>query len=158
MIENICEIKMRGQESIDLIWQVGGFWKLSPGRMRRKGFTVLWLLSHGPHTFNVAHKSFLHLYLIITTGNRGMPLQQGKEKYLFFLHDLRAKLWSLYCSLIVWRHLKFYMKIIMESCMQLCWPHCFITIWKSQLSQHAHEWIVRCRIGAQPQIYPLKWT
>lgn len=73
MIENICEIKMRGQESIDLIWRVGtrqlGFWKLSPGRMRRKGFTVLRLPNHGPHTFNVAHKSFLHLYLIITTRN-----------------------------------------------------------------------------------------
>lgn len=157
MIENICEIKMRGQESIDLIWQVGtqrlGFWKPSPGRMWRKGFTVLWLPSHGPHTFNVAHKSFLHLYLIITTRNSsGMPLQLGREKIPVLSP------WSLSCSLIVWRHLKFYTRSKIESCMQLSWPHCFTTVWKCQLSQHAHEWIVRCRIGARPQIYPLKRT
>ncbi len=36
--------------------------------------------NHGLHTFNVAHKSFLHLYLIITTRNtRSMPLQQGRD-------------------------------------------------------------------------------
>lgn len=54
--------------------------EISPGRMRRKGFTELRLPSHGPHTFNVAHKSFLHLYLIINTrSTRGMALQQARE-------------------------------------------------------------------------------
>lgn len=163
MIENICEIKIRGQESIDLIWRVGtrqlGFWKLSPGRMRRKGFTVLRLPNHGPHTFNVAHKSFLHLYLIITTRNGRLRYaitakQKENPCFVSMIFKLKYEVFSL-CSWIVWRHLNFYTRNKMESCMQLCWPHCFTIVWKRQLSLRAHEWIVRCRIGARPQIYPL---